>query len=81
MSIKKFRSVTEMTAPQASNTGNLVARIRDLWERAFLFCPPSWPMGVKRFANHTEANEDRLRMTVLRMRNTRGTSEASTHKG
>ncbi len=71
MPLQKYRSVAEMPALKVEREDDLAARIGSLWDRSFSLCPPSWPVGVKRFASLEEANEDRLRMTLMRMRRTR----------
>lgn len=71
MSVVKYRSATEMPRPAREAGADLVERIRVLWSRSFLISPPYFSRGVVRFRNMDDANDDRTRMTLERMRNTR----------
>ncbi len=68
MSIHKYRSVSEMPPPERCDDRDLPARIRSVWDRAFLFCPPVRHVGVRRFRSMEEANQARLRDTAELMK-------------
>lgn len=68
MPVFKYRSPGEMPAPERVSGPDLPARIRALWARSFLLCPPISRRGVRRFRSIEEANEDRMRATLERMR-------------
>jgi hypothetical protein len=68
MPLYKYRSASDMPRPERASDAELPARIRSVWGRAFLLCPAVCRPGVRRFRSMEEANEDRLRETVERMR-------------
>lgn len=68
MPVYKYRSVEAMPRPERSSGPELATRIRTAWRRAFLLCPPEPRPGVRRFRTMADANEDRLRATVERMK-------------
>lgn len=68
MPLHKYRSVSDMPRPERCGDAQLAARIRQVWDRAFLFCPPLRHTGVRRFRSMEEANEERWRDTVDQMR-------------
>lgn len=68
MPVTKYRSAAEMPALPRSSDDELIARIRASWTRAFLLSPRSMPRGVRRFRSIEEANADRERETLRRMR-------------
>ncbi len=72
MSVSKYRSVADMPPAAFPVEVSIVDRIRALWRRAFLLSPPSFPRGVERFRDMTEANDARSRATRERMARTRG---------
>jgi hypothetical protein len=63
----KYRSFRDMPPPEPSSDAQLAARIRALWSRAFLLCPPARQRGVRRFRSMAEANQERARETAERM--------------
>ena len=74
MPVTKYRSVADMPRPAAAASGDLAARIRAVWNRAFGICPPCPPRGVTRYSSIEMSNQARLRSTVERMRKTAGRS-------
>jgi hypothetical protein len=70
MPVTKYRAVADMPRFEKRSEVDLAARIRTLWARAFLLCPPAPPRGVRRFRSIEEANEARSRWTSERMRRT-----------
>ncbi len=68
MPVYKYRSPIDMAPPGRVSQAELAARIRNVWGRAFLLCPPLWRRGVRRFHSVEEANRERLQDTVARMR-------------
>ena len=68
MPVQKFRSAAEMPRPPRATGPELEARIRALWNRAFLLSPPDYVRGVQRFRSIEEANEEREQRTIARMR-------------
>lgn len=68
MPVTKFRSVADMPAPLSDSGKDLIARIRALWNRAFLLSPPDIPRGVQRFSSIEEANRARLARLTSRLR-------------
>jgi hypothetical protein len=71
MPVYKYRSAEAMQRPEPISGPELAERIRTAWRRAFLLCPPEPRRGVRRFRTMGEANDDRLRLTIERMRRTR----------
>jgi hypothetical protein len=67
MPVIKYRSFADMPPPEPSSEGQLASRIRVLWSRAFLLCPPARKRGVRRFRSIAEANRERTRETAERM--------------
>ena len=70
MSVRKYRSVADMPRVERAEPGELVERIRAVWRRAHLLCPPDPPRGVRRFTSVAKANEARTEATLARMRAT-----------
>ena len=70
MAVHKYRSVADMPSPPRAGDGDLAARIRAVWNRAFRVCPPDPPRGVAKFSSIEAANEARARATIERMRKT-----------
>lgn len=70
MPVTKYRSVMEMPSPPTATERDLAERIRAVWNRAFLVCPPRPPRGVTRFASVERANAARTQATLERMRDT-----------
>ena len=70
MPVHKYRSVADMPSPPRASQGDLAARIRTVWNRAFRICPPTVPRGVMRFSSIEAANEARMQLTIERMRKT-----------
>lgn len=70
MSVRKYRSVADMPRVERAEPHELVARIRAVWRRAHLLCPPNPPRGVQRFSSIEQADEARTRATLARMRAT-----------
>ena len=70
MPVYKYRSVEDMPRPPRASGEDLVQRIRAVWNRAALLCPPRPPRGVMRFRTIEEANAARDRATLERMRST-----------
>lgn len=68
MPVTKYRSVVEMPPPPPATERDLAARIRAVWNRAFLFCPSRPRRGVTRFASIERASEARTQATLERMR-------------
>ena len=68
MPVYKYRRAGDMPAPGRAGATDVASRIRVLWARAFLLCPPTVPRGVRRFRTIAEANEERQRETVDRIR-------------
>jgi hypothetical protein len=68
MPVIKYRSLADMPRPEPSNDAELASRIRVLWGRSFLLCPPARHRGVRRFRSMAEANEERMHETAERMR-------------
>ena len=67
MPVYKYRTVSDMPPPARAADPDPAARIRILWARAFLLCPPALRRGVRRFRNIAEANAERERDTLERM--------------
>lgn len=70
MPVRKYRSVADMPRPPADAAVPLAQRIRVLWRRAFLLCPPDFVRGVSRFRTSEAANQARAQATAARMRRT-----------
>ena len=70
MPVSKYRSVADMPRVERAAPDELVARIRAVWRRAHLLCPPNPPRGVQRFASVEQADEARNAATLSRMRAT-----------
>ena len=67
MPVQRYRTIEEMPALPPNRGGELAARIRVLWQRAFLLCPRSLRRGVRRYRSMDEANEDRARELLARV--------------
>ena len=67
MSVSKYHSVEEMPPIGRCPDDELVERMRAVWNRAFLLCPPNFPHGVMRFGSIEEANSARQQMLHKRM--------------
>ena len=70
MPVSKYRSVQDMPRPPRTSDNDLTERIRAVWTRAFLLCPPAPPRGVTRFRSIESANAAREKATQERMRAT-----------
>lgn len=70
MPIHRYRSVSEMPAHTPTAPGEVEARIRAVWARAALLCPPRLARGVQRFRSIAEANAQREAERTARMRQT-----------
>jgi hypothetical protein len=68
MPVQKYRSAQDMPRVGPAAQTDRAARIRGVWRRAFLLCPPSFHRGVIRFRSIDAANDQRLRATYERMR-------------
>jgi hypothetical protein len=68
--VTKYRDARDMPPVPRSGASDLAARIRALWTRAFLLCPPSPPRGVQRFRCIEDANAARAEALRQRMRRT-----------
>jgi len=68
MPVIKYRSPGDMPRPEPGSDAELASRIRVLWSRAVLLCPPALHRGVRRFRSIAEANQERMRETAERMR-------------
>jgi hypothetical protein len=71
MPVHKYRSVSDMPPPERVRDSDLASRIRLLWARASLLCPRIPRRGVRRFRTLAEANAERERDTLERMRRSR----------
>ncbi len=76
MAVPRYRSPYDMPPPGRAKDADLAARIRSVWQRAFLLCPPARHRGVRRFRSLVEANQERLAETVARMRRAAGFGQA-----
>lgn len=71
MPVHKYRSVSDMPPRRRVGDPDLATRIRAPWARAFLLCAPVPHRGVRRFRTIAEANAERERDTLERMRRLR----------
>ena len=73
MPVYKYRSVADMPSPSLLPAGaDLADRMRAVWGRGFLICPPVLRRGVRRFRTIEDANRERERETAERLRRRAG---------